>query len=190
MYYFKFKSETTLIEFINSFSGKETVIANGKVVSEKSSVMGTDHHFSVVENHVTVRYTLRTKILGPTMVAIDVMREGIEILKNEPVPYGKRGQQSDSVKEGLKLLRTFDLEHALEKFEEGLNTDPDDPDVHYYKACAHSLLEQGDKAFYHLVQAIEHDMLDRKRILTEDALAFIRIQDKFADFSSKWGLNS
>ena len=190
MYYYKYKSGTTLIEFSNSFSGKETVFANGEVVSEKSSFLGTDHHFTVLENGQSTRYTLRTKIGGDTLVLIDLIREGRVILRDESIPYGSRGQrQSKALKEGLKLLRKYDLDSALEQFTAGLHSDADDAELHFYKACTHSLLEQDKNAFYHLEQAIENGLRERQKILTEDTLAYIRIQEEFILFCEKHGIN-
>ncbi|MCF6224184.1 MAG: hypothetical protein L3J34_10705 [Flavobacteriaceae bacterium] len=38
------------IEFFNTLLGKETVKVNGKIVSEKSSITGTEHNFVINEN--------------------------------------------------------------------------------------------------------------------------------------------
>lgn len=183
MYYIKYRFESTQIEFTNSFSGKETVIANGHIVSVKSSFLGTDHHFEVNEGGQETQYTLRTKIHGPTMVAIDIIRNGHFILKNESVPYGsRRDRHSALYKDALIKLRAFDLEAAIELFSKGLNTEPDNPDLHFYKACAHSLLEEKESAFIHLEYAIKHGLVNRNLILNEDALAFIRVTDEFEAF--------
>ncbi|MGO4903885.1 hypothetical protein [Flavobacterium sp. W20_MBD1_R3] len=38
------------IEVFNSFIGRETIVLNGKVVSEKNSITGATHHFKIIEN--------------------------------------------------------------------------------------------------------------------------------------------
>lgn len=38
------------IEVFNSFIGRETIVLNGKVVSEKNSITGATHHFKMIEN--------------------------------------------------------------------------------------------------------------------------------------------
>ena len=38
------------IEVFNSFMAKETILLNGKVVSEKRSITGATHHFKMIEN--------------------------------------------------------------------------------------------------------------------------------------------
>lgn len=38
------------IEVFNSFIGREMIVLNGKVVSEKNSITGATHHFKIIEN--------------------------------------------------------------------------------------------------------------------------------------------
>ena len=38
------------IEVFNSFMAKETILLNGKVVSEKRSLTGATHHFKMIED--------------------------------------------------------------------------------------------------------------------------------------------
>ena len=38
------------IEVFNSFMAKETIVLNGKIVSEKRSITGATHHFKMIEN--------------------------------------------------------------------------------------------------------------------------------------------
>lgn len=45
---------TNKIEVFNSFIGKETIVLNGKVVSEKNSITGATHHFKMIENEQEV----------------------------------------------------------------------------------------------------------------------------------------
>ena len=183
MQYIKYKSGNTIIEFHNSLSGKETVTVNGEIVSQKSSIFGIDHHFKVIENGETVRYMLRTKIGGVTLVQIDLKRNGTYLLQNEPVYTANlTKRKSKALKDGVKKLRQYDLEEAVSTFEQAIDSDPDNPDIHFYKACAHSLLEQQKDAFFHLQKSIELGLVNRKKILSEDALAFIRIKPQFEEF--------
>jgi hypothetical protein len=36
------------IEVFNSFMAKETIVLNGKIVSEKRSITGATHHFKMI----------------------------------------------------------------------------------------------------------------------------------------------
>lgn len=171
------------IEFINSFSGKETVRVNNQIVSEKSSIMGTIHRFEMVTNGSTKKYSLRTKLGGATMVMIDLLCDRNYLLQNEPVPYGSPGPGiNKELQAGLKKLRMFDLQAAVALFDRALDADPYNPQLHFYKACAHSLLEEKKEAFHHLQLAIDKGLVDRGKILSEDGLAFIRISEEFEGF--------
>ncbi|MRT92809.1 hypothetical protein [Ancylomarina sp. 16SWW S1-10-2] len=48
------------IELFNTLLGKETVKVNGKIVSEKSSITGTEHNFVINENGNEIACKLTT----------------------------------------------------------------------------------------------------------------------------------
>ena len=52
--------DETKIELFNTLLGKETVKVNGKIVSEKRSMTGTDHIFKINENGNENTYKLTT----------------------------------------------------------------------------------------------------------------------------------
>ena len=54
--------------------------------------------------------------------------------------------------------------------------------VHFNLACSYSLLENADKAFFHLDKAVNLGFNDFKRIKEHDALAYLRIQKEFDAF--------
>ena len=60
MKYYEYNFESDRIEFYNSYLGIETVLVNGKKVSEKFSVTGTEHFFKVnsAEIILTTEYEL------------------------------------------------------------------------------------------------------------------------------------
>ena len=55
MKYTEFTIDNNKIEFLNSILGKETVVVNGEKVSEKFSVTGTEHHFTIKLNHFILK---------------------------------------------------------------------------------------------------------------------------------------
>ena len=55
MKYYENKIDSDKIEFLNSFIGKETVKLNGKKISEKFSITGTEHFFKVNSNEVVLK---------------------------------------------------------------------------------------------------------------------------------------
>lgn len=85
---------------------------------------------------------------------------------------------------GIKKYKEFDYDGAITDFEKALEIDEKDVAVHFNIACAYSLNENVDKAFYHLDRAVGLGFDDFKRIKEHDALAYIRIQDKFEEFEA------
>ena len=84
---------------------------------------------------------------------------------------------------GIKKYKDFDLEAAIEDFNKGLEIDPNDIALHFNIACAYSLTEKADKAFYHISQAVENGFKDFDKIKNHDDLAYVRIQDNFDAFA-------
>jgi hypothetical protein len=55
MKYTEYTIDNDKIEFLNSILGKETVVVNGEKVSEKFSITGTKHHFTIKSNHFILK---------------------------------------------------------------------------------------------------------------------------------------
>jgi len=85
---------------------------------------------------------------------------------------------------GIKKYKDYDLEGAIEDFAQGLNINPNDIALHFNIACAYSMTEVKDKAYYHLSKAVELGFTDIERIKTKDDLAFVRIQPEFDEFEA------
>jgi len=83
---------------------------------------------------------------------------------------------------GIKKYKDFDLEAAIEDFKKGLEIDPNDISLNFNIACAYSLTEKADLAYYHLSQAVENGFKDFEKIKTHDDLAYVRIQEQFDEF--------
>lgn len=86
---------------------------------------------------------------------------------------------------GVKKYKDFDYDGAIEDFEQALKIAPKDIATHFNIACAYSLNEDADKAFFHLDKAVTLGFTDFKRIREHDALAYLRIQPPFEDFEKK-----
>jgi len=69
------------IELSNSILGKESVTVNDAVVSEKSSIFGTDHHFTINEDGIDANCTLTTG-MGFNGVVIDLYKNGKPIIQS------------------------------------------------------------------------------------------------------------
>ena len=184
MQYQKLVSGETIIEFHNNWQGEETVIVHGQVVSKKSSVWGTNHYFTVMENGHTTRYILTTRVTEHLQVVLDLSRNGELIQEGVTVKLGKmpKRAQNRPKKEGLLLLKEYDLEEALVKLTAALKTNPKDPEVYFHMACAYSVMERTLEGFECLQKAVENNLQDREAILNHDMLAFLRMDPAFEDF--------
>jgi len=83
---------------------------------------------------------------------------------------------------GIKKYKDYDLEGAIEDFSRGLDINPNDVALHFNIACAYSMTEVKDKAYYHLAKAVALGFKDFELINTKDDLAFVRIQPEFDEF--------
>ena len=70
-----------IIELFNTILGKETVKVNGKIVSEKRSLKGTEHIFKINKN--TYRLTTGMNINGVVFSLYENDKPIIEIPKNK-----------------------------------------------------------------------------------------------------------
>jgi TM2 domain-containing membrane protein YozV len=85
---------------------------------------------------------------------------------------------------GVQKFKDFDYDGAIRDFNKALEIGPKDVALHFNLACAYSLTEDADKAFFHLDNAVSNGFDDFKRIKEHDALAFLRIQDQFDNFEA------
>jgi len=198
MYYKKLIANDTIIEFNNDWSGMETVTANGRVVSQKSSVRGTNHYFTVVENRRQVRYILTSKVDMLGQVYLDLRRNGQVVHKNVHLKRGSRKEYSRGPKvkpkrtyiprnnkakeSGLVKMKEYQLEEALEDFKTALKIAPNDPEIYFNLACIYSVLEKTADGFEALKNAKKHGFKDENAILTHDMLAYLRLNGAFEEF--------
>ncbi len=83
---------------------------------------------------------------------------------------------------GVSKFKEFEYDGAIEDFKKALSINPKDVAVHFNLACAYSLIEESENAFFHLSKAVEFGFVDFKKIQEHDALAYLRIQDEFDTF--------
>jgi TM2 domain-containing membrane protein YozV len=85
-------------------------------------------------------------------------------------------------KEGINKYKEYDYKGAIDSFQKALEVNEKDIAVHFNIACAYSLTEQSQKAFYHLDRAVNLGFEDFAKIQQHDAFAFLRIQPEFEAF--------
>lgn len=83
---------------------------------------------------------------------------------------------------GLQKFKEYDYDGAVEDFKKALENQYDDPAVHFNLACAYSLLEKPDPAFFHLTKSIHFGFVDFDKIESHQALAYLRTQPEFSEF--------
>lgn len=99
-------------------------------------------------------------------------------------PKLSKSKSAAFLKEGIKKFKDYDYEAAIEDFEQALKNNPQHVATHFNLACAQSLMENKDKAFYHLDRAVALGFDDINAIKTRDHLAYIRIQPEFDHFEA------
>jgi len=85
---------------------------------------------------------------------------------------------------GVEKYKDYDFAGAITDFEKALKVDPTDVAIHFNIACAYSITENIDKAFFHLSKAVENGFSDFDKIKEHDALAYLRIQEEFEEFEN------
>ena len=108
--------------------------------------------------------------------------------------YQRRGQRSAAPRNGIKMnpykqagiekFKQYDYNGAIADFERALEVQADDIAVHFNLACAHSLTENAEQAFFHIDRATQLGFVDAERIRNHDALAFLRIQPDYPAFEA------
>lgn len=184
MQYQKLVSGNTIIEFHNNWLGEETVIVNGQIVSKKSSITGTHHHFTVKEESDTARYVLTTKLDMNMQVLVDLRRNGILIHQDVVVRYGgvPKSPVNKAKKQGLIYLKQYDLEEAVAELQKAVDIDPDDPEIYFHLACAYSVMEKPQEGFECLMLTVKKGLQNTEMILDHDMLAFLRMHPAFEGF--------
>ncbi len=192
MQYGKVKVGEHLIEIFNDWTGKETVVLDGQIVSQASSVFGTSHSFDVEENNELIPYLLTTKLDQSTMaVTFDVLKEGKIIYDDIPLPYSlfTLKKRFSKKKEAEAHLNEFELEEALAKLKKVLKHSPNDPEVHLYLARIYSVQEATEKGFDHLRQSLDNNLIEPHKILQDPMLAFLRMQEGFTELLDEFGIS-
>lgn len=91
-------------------------------------------------------------------------------------------RQNNHNKIGKEKFADYDYEGAIVEFEKSVQINPADVAAHFNLACAYSLTENVEKAFYHLELAVAQGFNNFKKIQEHHALAYLRIQPRFVPF--------
>jgi len=99
-------------------------------------------------------------------------------------PKKRSNRNNPHLKTGKEHFKDYDYEAAISAFDKALEVDPQSIPAHFNLACAHSLMEHKDKAFYHLDRAVALGFDDFEALRTRDHLAYLRIQDDYLQFEA------
>jgi len=184
MHYQKIITDQVIIEFHNNWLGEETIIVNGQIVSKKSSVMGTHHHFNLLENGKSVSYILTTKVNSHLQVSLDLRKDGVLIQEDVPVKNGTKPKTPENTfkKSGILKIKTYEIEEGIADLKKGLELAPNDPEIYFYLACGYSIQEKTMEGFESIKKAVEHNLQHTETILNHDMLAFLRMEEGFEAF--------
>jgi len=75
-----------------------------------------------------------------------------------------------------------DLNKYLTTLQESLSNDSTNPTTHFELACFYSLIEDKDKAYQHLSEAVSYGFANKERLQKEPDLKWLRHQSNYKEF--------
>ncbi|MCL4108642.1 UNVERIFIED_CONTAM: hypothetical protein GTU68_006960 [Idotea baltica] len=124
----------------------------------------------------------RTRSAPPTMTREPRTRQ--RTTSTRPSRHIPRVRKNPFKIAGIKKFKEYDIEAAIEDFNQALKIDPRDLTIHFNLACAYSQLEKPERAYEHISQAVEMGFNDFEKIESHDALAYMRIQPNWEAFKA------
>lgn len=113
---------------------------------------------------------------------IEVVRMKVPVSKRAPHRNPGNYKMNKLKEKGLLLFKQYDIEEAIEAFEEAMEENEEDISLHFNLACSYSIAENKELAYGHLSKAVELGFDDFNKIMEHDALAFLRIQEDWDGF--------
>ncbi len=83
---------------------------------------------------------------------------------------------------GIAEYKEYEYKEAIQYLSKATTIKYDEPEAHFLLACCYSMLENPEKAFFHLDVAVGFRLENVERIKTNDDLSFLRFQPAFDDF--------
>ncbi len=202
-YWFVHKGDNVIIKvWLSAMTGKEKVYLNDDLVSEKRNIISinTVHHFQYNQRDYEIdvfcihlekaEFSCSFYIDGQlqqsyrTRLQADYSSFKVEI-NEKTTPTLERTFQRIK-KRGLEELNEFQLQDAVREFKKALTIKEDDGEIHFYIACALSILEEKEQGYIHLKRALQLGLKGKDRLFSEDKLAYLRIQPEFEEFQMKY----
>ncbi|MDH3649378.1 MAG: tetratricopeptide repeat protein [Saprospiraceae bacterium] len=177
----KIQLENVVIEYTISSLAKETVKVNGQIVSRKWFKGKSSHIFSLVERGENVAYNLISKLVDHQHILLSLDKNGVTLIEDVQLESMLTGVNDDNLYKaaGQKSLELYDLSESIEHFKKASLIDPNDPEVYFLMACAHSQLENTKQGILNLERALEKGFHGIEKIATHESLAYLRLQPEF-----------
>ncbi len=186
--------------WLSLLNGKEQIFANDALVVDKRNIssMNAYHSFShrddwydvevygrdIMIGRFECNFFRNGQLVGAYATGTTKSLTSIVEPNTEVAPIIKRALARYR-KEAECLLNRFDLKDAHLMLTKAIALDPKDGHSHFMLACVYSLQENTVLGLEHLAQALFHDLKGKARVLTDDRLAYLRIQPEFEDFKVK-----
>ncbi len=96
--------------------------------------------------------------------------------------FPKKGQANPILRSAFAKYKKGDYTGAKKDFEDSLEKDYDNPNVHFMLACCNSIMKDSDQAFFHLSSAIDFGFRQFEEIYENEALEYLRSLPEFESF--------
>ncbi len=186
--------------WLSLMTGKEKVYANDDLVVEMRNItsMSTRHDFKYKGHSYDIDLICRDMmggftcsffrdghLIGVYKSVIDPNTMAFSIEEVCDVEKIKKDALVRFREKGKLALNQYDLDDALIEFQKVISLDEEDSQTYFFMACICSLQEEKAKGMDFLQKALDLDLKGKERVLSDDHLAYLRIQPEFEDFKRK-----
>ncbi len=95
----------------------------------------------------------------------------------------KKDPVANLMTKGMRKFEARNFAAAINYFDHILDFEGDHIKAHFYLACCFSATEKKRDAFFHLSQAVKYGLNDRRAIVTEPTLQYLRDQPEYPAFA-------
>jgi pyruvate formate-lyase activating enzyme-like uncharacterized protein len=96
--------------------------------------------------------------------------------------FPQKAQSNPILRSAFAKYKKGDYTGAKKDFEDSLEKDYDNPNVHFMLACCSSIMKDSDQSFFHLSSAIDFGFRQFEEIYENEALEYLRSLPEFEAF--------
>ncbi len=100
----------------------------------------------------------------------------------QTAPSSRQKKSSIMIRSAFKKYKTGNYVGAQKDFSQALETDYDDPNVHFMLACCYSILKDREQAFFHLSSAVDFGFNEFEEVYKNEGLSYLRTLPEFESF--------